>query len=196
MQYADTRLSKAKLEVFAQSHQLMAKKLPSRHLLRIATAQSTLISNWKEGAYLHSATGATFDDLIRAAAVARWNLARLHQRHGNRLIALAPPASRAAVSRFYYCMYHAMRAATYILCPGDDHEEHSKLPGQIPPSFPNRTTWQSRLKDARLVRNAADYDPYPNGKQYWLDRAVLLRDHSKELLADVKNFLKIHGCNI
>ena len=41
---------------------------------------------------------------------------------------------RASVSRSYYAMYHAMRAAVFVFHGGDDHQEHKILPAKHPPT--------------------------------------------------------------
>lgn len=65
-------------------------------------------------------------------------------------------------------MYHAMRAAAYQFHQGDDHENHSKLGDTgVPTDYPNRSIAQNTLKNARLLRNEADYDPYPSSTKYF-----------------------------
>lgn len=76
---------------------------------------------------------------------------------------------RSLMSRAYYSMYHAARATVYFMHGGDDHEEHSKLPTNLPDDFPNKNIWVNDLKLARLERNKADYDPYPNDIQFKSD---------------------------
>ncbi len=81
--------------------------------------------------------------------------------HADRLMRARPPMCRVAVGRYYYGMYHAMRAVVYFHVTGDDHEQHSVLPRSMPADFPDADFWKNALKDARLRRNEADYDPYP-----------------------------------
>jgi hypothetical protein len=58
-------------------------------------------------------------------------------------------------------MYHAARALSFFANQGDDHEAHGDLHKGIPDDFPDVEQWRNDLKDARLRRNEADYDPYP-----------------------------------
>ncbi len=51
-----------------------------------------------------------------------------------------PPMRRVAVGRYYYAMYHAMRAVVYFRTPGDDHEQHSDLPRWTQPTSRMRTS--------------------------------------------------------
>jgi hypothetical protein len=93
-------------------------------------------------------------------------------------------------------MYHAARAAVFLETKGDDHQEHRKLPSQIPASLPSGTggNWQNRLKDAREVRNSADYDPLPVDPRYWRKHARHLESEAAELLSVVRIFLQAKGC--
>jgi hypothetical protein len=90
-------------------------------------------------------------------------------------------------------MYQAMRAAVYIAHGGDDHEEHSKLPSHVPTDFPEQD-WQTRLKDARLVRNDADYDPYPVANRDWAKRAKTMKNEAEILLRLTRAYLNGKGC--
>lgn len=68
---------------------------------------------------------------------------------------------RGAISRHYYAMYHAARAITFAHHQGDNHQSHSVLPRNLPAHMPDVSRWEAELTSARLLRNQADYDPYP-----------------------------------
>lgn len=136
----------------------------------------------------------TIDALKLAVAVARWNLATEYRRDAKKLLRLRPLPSRSAISRFYYAMYHAMRAACFVFHDGDDHEAHSELPLHIPGDFPNADIWKNTLKNARLTRNAADYDPYPKSGKIWQRRAETARTDAEALLVETRNYLRSKGC--
>jgi uncharacterized protein (UPF0332 family) len=101
---------------------------------------------------------------------------------------------RLAVSRYYYAMYHAMRAAAYKYYGGDDHEEHRTLPGKAPDDMPNSALLGNALKNARERRNAADYEPYPKSNAAWMTDATDLRSSARLMLTDVRNYLRVKGC--
>ncbi len=91
-------------------------------------------------------------------------------------------------------MYHAMRAAAFVYHDGDDHESHSDLPLHVPPDFPNSANWQNELKNARLMRNAADYDPYPRADSFWQPRADAIKTLADDLLRATRVYLQGKGC--
>jgi uncharacterized protein (UPF0332 family) len=74
---------------------------------------------------------------------------------------------RSAISRHYYAMYHAARAIVFGDFGGDDFQRHSQLPRHLPPSMTNVLQRETELTDARLLRNQADYDPYPSPPKGW-----------------------------
>jgi len=93
-------------------------------------------------------------------------------------------------------MYHAMRACVYLSNEGDDHQEHSKLPQHIPTDFPSGG-WEQILKDARVARNTADYDPYPLlGSGGWKTQALTLRLQAGQLIKESRRYLNSKGCKI
>ena len=167
--------------------------LHSARLNRVVKATKGEMDFWSEGVSLERDSGTTIAALAQDGAVARWRLARSCKRTADRLASLSKPHYRSAISRYYYSMYHAMRSVVYVSHGGDDHEEHSKLPGHVPSDFPDQT-WQTRLKNARLTRNAADYDPYPVQAAYWAARARTMKAEATSLLAIAKAYLRTKGC--
>ena len=77
---------------------------------------------------------------------------------------------------------------------GDDYEQHSKLPRNIPDDFPSGPIWQNILKDARDVRNRADYEPYPKSNTAWNFNALNLKKNADQLLSTSRNYLQTKGC--
>ncbi len=173
----------------------MAKiRLSHARLKRIGEAPAVLLGNWREGVSLAGDSGLSIDTLKLGVAVARWKLAAEYRRDAKKLARLPSPPFRSVISRFYYAMYHSMRAACYVFHDGDDHESHSDLPLHIPNDFPNAATWKNTLKGARLARNAADYDPYPKSSNIWQKRAEAIRKDAEALFAETRNYLRSKGC--
>ena len=114
----------------------MPKALPDKRLIRLAEATNAQINHWKEGVSLQKDSGRTIPELISKAAADRWHFAYEHRHDANKLLNSKPPLYRSAVSRYYYSMYHAMRACVFVSHQGDDHEQHSELP-KYKLSFPS-----------------------------------------------------------
>ena len=89
-----------------------------------------------------------------------------------------------------------MRACAFICHEGDDYEEHSKLPLNIPPDFDTAVDWQNKLKDARLARNNADYEAYPKSDRAWQKTAEVIKSDADLLLTTSRNYLKTKGCTL
>ena len=172
----------------------MKPPLDPERLLRVAKAPNQLIGGWLEGVSLEADSGETILDLCHRAASARLRLSYEMRRAGDACLAHTTPLPRSAISRYYYAMYHAMRATVYVFYDGDDHQEHTKLPRHIPDDFPTPGTWQTRLKNARYARNAADYDPYPKANLAWKYRAETIKRDADDLLAACTQYLRGKGC--
>ncbi len=104
-------------------------------------------------------------DLLRQVASDRFRLAAHHLRAADLLLVAA--AYRGCISRNYYAMYHAARAVVFASHGGDDFEQHSVLPRNLPASWTERAAREVELTDARLLRNQADYDSYPQSETEW-----------------------------
>lgn len=172
----------------------MPRILNNERLIRVTQAKNVVIKNWEEGISLQRDSRRSIPQLISNAAVDRWRLAYEHRHNANKLLGLATPLYRGAVSRYYYSMYHAVRACVYIHHRGDDHEKHSILPMHLPPDFDPTVNWQNKLKSARETRNSADYDPYPKSNLAWRKSALELKDDADQLLASSKTYLQNKGC--
>jgi uncharacterized protein (UPF0332 family) len=160
----------------------------------LAKAEKKQISAWREGIYIEQSTGRSLEELRQRSTADRWELARSFRRQGDRMISTKPPLYRGALSRFYYSMYHSMRAVVFFTEGGDDHQAHAKLPGSTPPDFPSASLWQNALKDARTQRNAADYDAYPKSDAAYRPGALDLQRHASELEKLSRAYLRSKGC--
>jgi uncharacterized protein (UPF0332 family) len=169
--------------------------LPRARLKRISEATCEHVKSWKEGVALEQDSGKTIKYLLCRVAADRWSLAYRLRAQANRLF--AGQHYRSAISRYYYSMYHSMRASVFIHHEGDDHEKHSDLPLHIPPGFdPAGANWQSKLKDARLLRNRVDYESYPKSESAWEKDARTIRQDANQLLAVSRSYLISKGCTI
>ena len=172
----------------------MPKVLPHDRLNRLSTATDKQIKDWKEGVSLQKDSGQTISQLINNAASDRWWFAYEHRHDANKLLKSKPPLYRSAISRYYYSMYHAMRACAFVFHGGDDHQEHGKLPLHIPGDFPSGANWQNMLRNARVLRNRADYEPYPKSNIAWKQDALDLKQDADLFLSKTRTYLQNKGC--
>jgi uncharacterized protein (UPF0332 family) len=163
-------------------------------MLRVTTAKKQVILGWQEGVSLASESAQTIEELRQRAAADRLQLAFDCRRRANHLISASPPLYRDAISRYYYAMYHAMRAVVYFVERGDDHQEHRELPPMTPSDFPQASIWTNELKSARQRRNSADYEPYPKSNSAWRVRAEELQRRANALLPLCRTYLLSKGC--
>ncbi len=172
----------------------VANYAPTSALIRVSKARRRDIAAWNEALHLERLSGRAIEDLRQRSTADRWQLANVFRRQGDRMMSATPPFYRDAVSRFYYSMYHAMRAVVFFVHGGDDHQEHSTLPAHTPADFTNAAIWQNALKDARERRNAADYDPYPKADRAHRAAALQLQGEARELLRLSREYLRSKGC--
>lgn len=142
----------------------MSPFAPNDVLRDVTQATEDRLQTWKRGVYVADASGRTIEELHDRAAADRWKLGRDFLSSGRSLKEAPTPRYRDAISRYYYSMYHSARAVVYFHNFGDDFQEHSKLPSGLPGDFPDKVDWSSKLKNARLERNRADYEPYPKSR--------------------------------
>jgi len=171
----------------------MARFAPHATLVRVTKAKKNDVERWKEGRHLET-SGRTVEELVDRAVADRYEFAIQFFRTAERAFSDRRPMYRLAVSRYYYSMYHALRAAAYKHHGGDDHEEHRTLPGKIPDDMPNYALLGNTLKNARERRNAADYEPYPKSNLAWEVDAADLRDSARMVLNEVRTYLRAKGC--
>jgi uncharacterized protein (UPF0332 family) len=163
-------------------------------LLRVVEARIHEVRLWNEGIYLQTASTTTLAELLDRAVVDRLLLAERFLSAGGSLMRCRPPRYRDAISRYYYAMYHSVRAAALYHYRGDDHEEHSTLQKMVPSDLPDVENWKNALKNARLRRNAADYEPYPAIESAWRPQAIQIRTDAAELVRIVRVYLVSKGC--
>jgi uncharacterized protein (UPF0332 family) len=168
----------------------LPKRKHDQARLDIAKATKAGLAQYKRGIYIEKATGHKIDDLTLQACKARLALAKRFLDYASGAMKLHPNASRLAIGRSYYAMYHAARAVVFFHFGGDDHQEHATLPAHLPPDFPQVAIWQNALRLARLERNRVDYDPYPKSEKAYAataqttfgDCAAFLRESRKYLI--------------
>lgn len=163
-------------------------------LLRVSKAPKDLIDSWAEGVSLERRSSRRIEELRHRAAADRVGLALELRRRGDRLLRLESPPCRDAISRYYYSMYHAVRALVYFVHGGDENEKHSVVPTHLPPDFDDVDVWKNVLKNARTVRNAADYDPYPKAETAWKQDAEILGLQAAEFVTLCRRYLRGKGC--
>jgi uncharacterized protein (UPF0332 family) len=163
--------------------------ITQNELLLISKASQEKLKNFAQGASLCERSGESISDLRKRAAKDRIKLARLHLKDARKLLKAKPPLARGATSRAYYSMYHAARAVAYISFGGDDHESHSALPMKMPDDFPDVAAWKIKLKDARLERNRADYDPYPKSDRAFQGPARQMLLDAQELVSKAETYI-------
>lgn len=173
----------------------MAGQSPLEQTLhRISQATRADLARFKEGVHHSTSTSRSIEDLQHQAIADRLRLGDTFRATGSGLLRKRPAENRAAVGRFYYAMYHYMRAVVFFVTSGDDHEAHSTLPKHVPADFPNQSTWQNDLRGARLSRNEADYDAYPSVDADFRASAQDLEKLAKTLSNEVRTYLRGKGC--
>ncbi|MFI9010516.1 HEPN domain-containing protein [Actinosynnema sp. NPDC053489] len=100
---------------------------------------------------------------------------------------------RSSISRHYYAMYHAARAVVFAVEQGDDYERHNELPRHLPQGMPNVAKHEISLTEARLLRNQADYDPYPVSAADWETDARALAATAAQFVNDFESFAITNG---
>lgn len=169
----------------------MVRKITAGELLLVSKAKQEKLKNFAEGVSLAVRSGESIDGLKAIVTKDRLSLAQLQLSAAKAALNSEPPLCRMAVSRAYYAMYHSARAVTYISVGGDDHEEHSKLPMHLPDDFSDVQDWKNKLKNARLDRNRADYDPYPKRDSDFNECAETLFVDAKEFLRLAKAYINL-----
>lgn len=148
-------------------------------LLNISTGDAAYLTGLQSLQTGNSRYPMPFHGLIIQATVDRLALAGEHLRAGDALLQL--DEFRSSIGRFYYAMYHSARSVTFASIPGDDHERHSALPRNLAGPISHLA---SSLTDARLLRNQADYDPYPVVNDEWETDARSMSVAASTFVAD------------
>jgi uncharacterized protein (UPF0332 family) len=157
-------------------------------LLHIATSKKAQIAALPVGQGRYPLP---LSELIQQIASDRLMLAGEHLRAGDSLI--FGKQFRSAISRHYYAMYHAARSIVFAYNQGDDHQHHSDLPRNLPNNLQTAAQREVELTDARLLRNKADYDPYPSGQADWEADARQLSVVAAEFLQACEEYALANG---
>ena len=160
-----------------------------KDLLFVAKSPKERLDYLAAGASLVARTGMDVGKLRVKAAADRLVLANTILKEARDLHA-GQSLRRTVVGRAYYAMYHAIRAATFLSYGGDDHEQHTVLPSKLPDDFPDRNRWQNALKNARLERNRADYDPYPRRDDEFKNSANTMLLDATDLVAVARKYVR------
>jgi uncharacterized protein (UPF0332 family) len=129
--------------------------------------------------------------MVRQAISDRLSLAGEHLRVGDQL--LFGSQFRSSISRHYYAMYHSARAIVFAETMGDDHQRHNVLPRHLPSAMSNAVQRGAELTSARLLRNEADYDPYPANQPDWESDARQLAVTSADFVQACEDFALTNG---
>ena len=172
----------------------MSATATERRLLRLSKLPRAHIELLKEGVSLETALARPVDDAMAQAVADRLALAEEFLSMAEVLVRSRSNMWRAAIARYYYAMYHAMRAASFQDHGGDDHEQHTTLSQRgVPSDFPNRALRINELRAARALRNEADYDPYPANSAYFKTEAKSIRPTARAFVTEVRNYLRAKG---
>lgn len=166
----------------------------SHELLLVSKALKEKLDALALGARLVRKTGYDVEQLRAKATLDRYSFAKSILATAYVASRLKRPMYRLVVCRAYYAMYHALRAATFFVHGGDDHEKHLDLPSKLPSNFPDRSKWENVLKNARYERNRADYDPYPRNDVAFREIAASALADATSLMPVVKQYLRDKGC--
>lgn len=173
----------------------MAKATQS-DLRFLSALKASRIDDLKAGASVVSRTGYPIDDLVARVAIDRLTLAAAMHREAISSLKRSPPPFRHVISRAYYAMYQTFRGVVFLVNRGDDHEQHSELPRHLPVDFPGRAFWENALKDARLERNKADYEPYPRGHASFSQAAQTVCKNSQQLRSVARGYFRTKGLQV
>lgn len=176
--------------------QSMVTTPQQQRLLRLSKAYKRELGYFTEGENLATIFGTSIADLTHQAAADRLVLGEHFLNIANLLTKSRSKALdwRMVIGRYYYAMYHSMRAVSYFHVGGDDCQDHTKLFTSIPSDFPDASIRANELKNARLWRNEADYDPYPQSWEHFKGIAVSLNPIANTFVGDCRMYLSNGGC--
>lgn len=174
----------------------MALTAVEAELLLIQKLKKSQINLLQNGVRLVSLAGRPIDELLRDASTARFKLAKRFLHSANRLARHKPVSHRDVVSRAYYSIYHSARAVSFLTQPGDDFEAHDKVPTGLPSDLPDVERWRNNIKDARLKRNEADYEPFMPSDPHFRAASSAILKMAQEFAQVAATYLKAKGCNL
>lgn len=167
-----------------------------QELLRLQKFSKNQINLLQNGVRLVGISGKQIDDLLRDASEARFRLAKRFLRSSKHLAGHKPVLHRDVVSRSYYAVYHAARAVAFLTQPGDDYEHHDKVANGLPNDLPDVELWRNKIKDARLKRNEADYEPFMNCDPTFRVASAETMKIATEFLGVCTTYLRGKGCKV
>ncbi|MDQ4501303.1 hypothetical protein [Sinomonas sp. ASV322] len=163
-------------------------------LLRLSKLASRDVALLSEGASMVADLSMSIADARSKISADRILLAEQFIAMADRMARSRADMSRAAIARYYYAMYHSMRAVAFFHFNGDDFEAHATLHQKgIPKDYPNASAAANSLRDARLLRNEADYDPYPQMDAYFRDAAKRISQTARDFVAKARQYLLNKG---
>lgn len=172
----------------------MALTALETRLQRVSKAPSRTLELWKEGVTIEAALSRPLDDVMAQTVADRLDLADDFIAMAERLMRSRFDMSRPAIARYYYAMYHSMRAASFQSLGGDDHEQHTVLSQKgVPNDYPNPSLASNELKNARLLRNEADYEQYPKASSYFKAAAKDLRPVALAFVQSSRHYVTSKG---
>jgi uncharacterized protein (UPF0332 family) len=174
----------------------MALTVVENELLKLQKFNKNQINLLQNGVRLVGVAGRPIEDLLRDASSARFKLAKSFLRSSNRLISHKPALHRDVVSRAYYAIYHSARAVSFLTHPGDDYEHHDKVASGLPSDLSNVEVWRNKIKDARLKRNEADYEPFLSSDPTFRKASLATNKLAVEFVGVCAIYLKGKGCRI
>lgn len=187
--------------VLAQSRQTVIEDVDElaltqaeKRLYRITKLQNKDVLLMREGVSLEADLSRPLSEIMAQTVADRLDLADEFLSMAQALMRSRTDLSRAAIARFYYAMYHAMRAAAYEHFKGDDYEAHSTLSSKgVPPDYPLQSLASNELKDARILRNEADYDQYPLNQGYFRVQAKTLQPKAVAFVQNARLYVTSKG---
>lgn len=163
-------------------------------LHRVTKLSNKVVVVLREGVSLEADLSRPLADVMAQTVADRLDLADEFLAMAQALLRSRTDLSRAAIARFYYAMYHSMRAASYQHFEGDDYEAHAVLSSKgVPPDYPSQALASNELKDARILRNEADYDQYPLNRGYFKTQAKALQPVAANFVGAARRYVTSKG---
>ena len=164
-----------------------------QELLKLQKLNRHQINLLQNGVRPVGVSGKQIDDLLREASAARFQLARWFLR--------APNNSRRTSPFSIGTRYRGLTTLSIMRPeqlrsshPGDDYERHDKVANGLPLDLPDVELWRNKIKDARLKRNEADYEPFMNSNPSFRLASAAITKAATEFLAVCSTYLRGKGC--
>ena len=165
-----------------------------QRLHRVTKLDAKTLVILKEGVSLEAGLSQPLADVMYQTVSDRLDLADEFMGMAKALMRSRSDLARPAIARFYYAMYHSMRAVAYQYFEGDDFEAHTTLSVKgVPTDFPNNAVAKNDLKEARTLRNEADYDQYPLNRAYFRTQAKTLQPTASAFVQTARTYVRSKG---